>query len=404
MKKTKKIYFLFITILVLAVLAMAMAVDVHVIYKNQLLTNYSRIIGNIIKEYPELESEIIHSILQNKGEEELGTTILTKYGLEDMDTIEYLKPIKNLKQRTILRFLGYLFLVIVVVGFWIYLYIRNTNKKITSINHYMNNILNEDYSLDIRDYEEGNLSNLKNDIYKLTVKLKTMSEQSNQDKVYLEEVLSDISHQLKTPLTSMYVINDLLENEQLNPELKKEFLNKNKNQLERIEWLVTSLLKISRLDSGMVILKKQEIKVEKLIQNTIESLRIPIELKNIELKIEIEKNITIIGDENWLVEALINIVKNAYEHTKEKGTIQIKATTNPLYTMIQIEDNGCGIKKEQLPHIFKRFYKGDANKESIGIGLNMAKKIIQRSNGTIQVESEESKYTHFTIKFYKQEV
>lgn len=293
-----------------------------------------------------------------------------------------------------------IFYLIPIIITWYHLYKKN--KKIKNLSTYMNNILNNNYSLDIRDYEEGNLSNLKNDIYKMTVKLKEQSDSSQKEKKYLEEVLSDISHQLKTPLTSMYVINDvLLSDKKIDDSKKQEFLIKNRKELERIEWLVTSLLKMSRLDSGSEKIIPKETKLDDLIRKTVTPLEIPIELKNQHLILDYDKNIKLNIDLNWTTEALINILKNAHEHTKENGTIQIKVKDTVIYTEIEIIDTGEGISTTDLPHIFERFYKGKTNKESIGIGLNMAKKIINLEKGDIKVISN-SNGTTFNIKFYKQ--
>ena len=293
-----------------------------------------------------------------------------------------------------------IFYLITIIITWYHLYKKN--KKIKNLSTYMNNILNNNYSLDIRDYEEGDLSNLKNDIYKMTVKLKEQSDSSQKEKKYLEEVLSDISHQLKTPLTSMYVINDvLLSDKKIDDSNKQEFLIKNRKELERIEWLVTSLLKMSRLDSGSEKIIPKETKLDDLIKKTVTPLEIPIELKNQHLILDYDKNIKLNIDLNWTTEALINILKNAHEHTKENGTIQIKVKDTVIYTEIEIIDTGEGISTTDLPHIFERFYKGKTNKESIGIGLNMAKKIINLEKGDIKVISN-SNGTTFNIKFYKQ--
>lgn len=293
-----------------------------------------------------------------------------------------------------------IFYLITIIITWYHLYKKN--KKIKNLSTYMNNILNNNYSLDIRDYEEGNLSNLKNDIYKMTVKLKEQSDLSQKEKKYLEEVLSDISHQLKTPLTSMYVINDvLLSDKKIDDSKKQEFLIKNRKELERIEWLVTSLLKMSRLDSGSEKIIPKETKLDDLIRKTVTPLEIPIELKNQHLILDYDKNIKLNIDLNWTTEALINILKNSHEHTKENGTIQIKVKDTVIYTEIEIIDTGEGISTTDLPHIFERFYKGKTNKESIGIGLNMAKKIINLEKGDIKVISN-SNGTTFNIKFYKQ--
>lgn len=235
----------------------------------------------------------------------------------------------------------------------------------------------------------------------MTIKLKEQNELSLKDKIYLQDTLSDISHQLKTPLTSMYVINELLYDDKLDKSLKKELLNKSKKGLERIEWLITSLLKMSRLDSGSEKLILENVKLINIINKTIEPIRIPLELKNINLNVSCSNDIKVNVDVNWTTEALINILKNAMEHTLENGNINIVCSDNPLYTMISISDDGCGISKKDLPHIFERFYKGMSNKESIGIGLNMSKKIIENENGNISVKSKENEGTTFIIKLFK---
>jgi len=282
--------------------------------------------------------------------------------------------------------------------FWI---LYKESRQIEKLSHDMNRILNGDYSIGILDYEEGDISNLKSDIDQMTIKLKEQTEQSQKDKKYLEEILSDISHQMKTPLTSMYVMNDLfLEDNTMSEEVRREFLLKNKEQLERIEWLVTSLLKMSRLDSGTETLKRKTIHSSDLILSAVEPLKIPIELKRQTLEINYHKDPVLFVDPNWTREALLNILKNAHEHTEEKGIIKIEVTETPIYYEITVTDTGSGISKEDLPHIFERFYKGSGNKESIGIGLHMAKKIITMQEGEIRAISLRQG-TKFEIRFYK---
>ena len=380
-----KKYFIinFIAILIIILFYFLISNIIYNSYKQKIIDNYSYLIGNLLSKYPNLEEDIVSSYLI-KDNYELGNNLIKEYNLIN---------IKN-NNSFILIYCLISSLVLFIIN---YIYIRNIYKKISKIDKYMNNILNDDYSIDIKEYCEGDISNLKNDIYKMTVKLKEQSELLIKEKKYLEETLQDISHQIKTPLTSMYMINDILTNEK-DENIKKEFLIKNKNQIERIEWLVTSLLKLSRLESGTVKLKKEKIELNKLIDKAIEPINVLLELKDIKLIKSIEDtNINI--DINWTVEALLNIIKNACEHTKDK--IEIIGSTNPLYTEIKIIDNGVGINKKDIKHIFERFYKGNHNKESIGIGLNMSKKIINLQNGIIEVSSKEGVGSTFIIKFYK---
>ena len=356
-------------------------------YKQEIINNNSYIVGSLIEKHPELEDDIIASIIL-KENYELGNSILEKYQLNNVDYINY----NNNYLILILAIAIYLGLLFIN-----FIFIYNMYQKIKKIDQYMNNILNDDYSLNIKEYCEGDISNLKNDVYKMTVKLKEQSELLTKDKKYLEETLEDISHQIKTPLTSMYMINDILTSEK-NERIRKEFLVKNKNQIERIEWLVISLLKLSKLDSGTVKLKKEKIKVKDLINKAIEPIKVSLDLKSIDLDLNLS-NDTVLVDINWTKEALLNIIKNACEHTKDKITITSK--NNPLYLEIRITDNGKGIAKKDLKHIFERFYKGSDNKDSIGIGLNMSKKIITLQQGIIEVETKENIGSTFIIKLYK---
>ena len=373
----------FIAILIIALFYFLISNVINNSYKQKIIDNESYLIGNLLNKYPNLKEDIISSYLI-KDNYEIGNNLINEYNLI---------TIKN-NNIIILIYCLISTLLLFIINF---IYIKSIYKKIAKIDKYMNNILNDDYSINIKDYCEGDISNLKNDIYKMTIKLKEQSELLIKEKKYLEETLQDISHQIKTPLTSMYMINDILTNEK-DENIKKEFLIKNKNQIERIEWLVTSLLKLSRLESGTVKLKKEKINLKELIDKSIEPINVLLELRNIKLTKNII-DVNLVVDINWTVEALLNVIKNACEHTVDK--IEIVGSTNPLYTEIKIIDNGSGISKKDIKHIFERFYKGNHNKESIGIGLNMSKKIINLQNGLIEVESKEGVGSTFIIKLYK---
>ncbi|MEH7275096.1 sensor histidine kinase [Neobacillus vireti] len=275
-------------------------------------------------------------------------------------------------------------------------------NEIAKLSGYLRRITSGDYSLDLRDNHEGELSILKSDIYKVTLKLSEHSSLLQQDKVKLTNAISDISHQLKTPLTSMMVMADLLGDTKLEDSKRVEFTENIRVQLERIEWLVSSLLKLSKMDAGTVPFKKDTVYVAELVERAIQPVLVPMDVKQLTLHITGDKEVSFIGDFNWSTEALINIFKNCVEHTEDSGEISISFSENTLFTQIIISDNGKGIPKEDLPYIFKRFYKGkNAGEESIGIGLAMAYSIIKSQQGDFEVRSEISKGTQFFIKFYK---
>lgn len=275
-------------------------------------------------------------------------------------------------------------------------------RELEKLSVFLRRISNGDYSLDVRDNYEGELSLLKNEIYKVTSRLAEQSAHLQTEKVRLTDAISDISHQLKTPLTSMTVMADLLGQDDLPATKRKEFTHHISMQLERIDWLLSSLLKLSKLDAGTVVFKQERIWVHELIQQALEPLRIPIELKQQQVELEGDDDVSFIGDMNWTAEALINILKNAVEHTPEHGHIRIAFATNPLYTEIVVTDDGTGIDKSDLPYIFKRFYKGKhAGEGSVGIGLAMAHSIVTAQQGDIEVESEQGAGTQFRLRFFK---
>lgn len=286
-----------------------------------------------------------------------------------------------------------------------FLFTKWRYRELEKLSGYLRRIAGGEYSLDVRDTREGELSILKNEIYKVTRMLSEHSSLLEKEKMNLTNAISDISHQLKTPLTSMMVMADLLGSEKLDAARRREFVRNIQVQLERLDWLVASLLKLSKIDAGTVKFKKDKVPVRELIEKAVEPMLIPMDIKEQTLKISGDESASFVGDLNWTAEAVVNILKNCVEHTGEGGEIAITFSENALFTEIVISDNGKGIAKEDLPYIFKRFYKGkNAGDDSVGIGLAMAHSIISGQRGDLSVFSEEGKGTTFHIKFYKRVV
>ncbi|WP_142067533.1 sensor histidine kinase KdpD [Brevibacillus sp. AG162] len=282
------------------------------------------------------------------------------------------------------------------------LFTRLRYQEIEKLSGYVRQISSGDYTLDVRDNREGELSILKNTIYKVTVMLSEQSALLHEDKIHLTDAISDISHQLKAPLTSMMVMADLVDDTKLPEAKRREFTRNIRIQLERLDWLVSSLLKLSKIDADAVPFKKDQVVVAKLIEKALQPVLIPIDIKEQTISITGEDSVSFLGDLSWTTEAIINIIKNAVEHTQEGGTIAISFSENPLFTEIMVTDNGKGISKEELPFIFNRFYKGkSAGESSSGIGLSMAHSIITKQNGVIDVQSDVHKGTQFRMRFYK---
>ena len=296
-----------------------------------------------------------------------------------------------------------LFVLGMQVLMWIafFMYHRWRYIQIAKLSETLRRVSLGHYALEIRDNQEGELSILKSELYKVTLRLKEANELLEQETQYLADAMSDISHQLKTPLTSMRMMNELLADPNLDEQTRLMFISQNKTQLDRLQWLVSSLLKFAKLDTKTADFKQEMLSVKTLIQHAIEPLMIPLEIKEQQFIVQGDE-CKIVGDFQWTVEALTNIFKNAIEHTPVCGTIQVNIQENPIYTEITIKDNGEGIDKEDLPYLFKRFYRGkNANRDSVGIGLAMAKSIINEQNGDILVESILGEGTTFKLKFYK---
>lgn len=274
-------------------------------------------------------------------------------------------------------------------------------QRIQELSSDLNRILHGDIQLAFEKYEEGELAILESEIQKMVVRLREQQGQLLADKKYLADSIADISHQIRTPLTSINLLVSFLSEPGITEEKRQKTIRELYELLSRIDWLITTLLKISKLDAGTIQLKKEDIALKELIQKSVEPLLVPIELRGQELKIEAEGQF--IGDVNWTSEAIGNIVKNCMEHTPEGGVLKIQANENTLYREIVIEDTGCGIATEDLSHIFERFYKGkNSSDKSFGVGLALARGIINVQNGTVKVENKKEGGTRFILRFYKE--
>lgn len=357
------------------------------------------IISQVIEKYPDITEEEVLEILKNNETSE--SSVLEKYGYTpDISYIKTLgEQIETNKKQNIA-----LVIIFGTVSLGIYLiYVITQEKKIAEINEYIKQINNKNYILKIEENNNGELSKLRNELYKTTVLLKETAEISEKEKENLSTAIADISHQLKTPLTSIRI---MLDNIQDNPDMEKavrdDFLADISKQIDWISSLVVSLLKIAKFDAGTIKMENNEINAKNLIDNIVSNLAILIELKNIEIITTVDEKATFIADYKWQQEALTNILKNAIEHSKQNSRIYITVENTSLFLKIIIKDEGSGIDKEDLKHIFQRFYKTkNSSENSIGIGLPLAKAIIEQSNGYIKVETKYGEGTSFEVKYIK---
>lgn len=352
------------------------------------------IISNIKNKYPNIEESDIIEIINNEEDSE---DILSKYGIDSIT--------KNDKVNNKIRIISLIIIItfdsLIILIF--YLYDKNKSKKIKEITKMISKINNRQFDIDINDFNEGELSILKNEISKTTTMLRQVADNSVKDKLNLKDSLGDISHQLKTPLTSITImIDNILDNPDMNEKTRKKFLINIKREILNINFLVMSLLKLSKFDANVVKFNKESVYLKDIITESIKNVSMIKELKNITIKVSGDDDIKLLCDFKWQVESITNILKNSIEHTSEYGTVEVNYSENKLYTRILIKDNGKGINSDDLPHIFDRFYKGkNGSDDSFGIGLSLSKTIIEKEGGSITVKSTPNIGTIFTIKYLK---
>ncbi len=369
------------------------------IYNRQFNEKIVSIVAKVQEKYPMVSELEIMEILNNSSKPE--QDIFFKYGIDiENDSIVLNNDEKLADFQKINMIIGLLGIGVIYVIF--FGYERKKSRELNKITQYIQAINKNNYALDLRDNSEDELSILKNEIYKTTVMLKEVAFNKEQDKMNLKKSLEDISHQLKTPLTSILIMLDnLIDDNNMDQVTKEEFIKDIKREILNINFLVQSLLKLSKLDTNTVHYLKQKVKVEDLIKEAIKNVAALCDLKNIEIEFKAPKGINLNCDFLWQVEAITNILKNCVEHSLEESKVIIKCLETKAYVLITITDFGEGIAPEDLPHIFERFYKGkNASIDSVGIGLALAKNIIESENGNIVVESNQEQTT-FEIRYYK---
>lgn len=390
-KYSKLIMFTLITFGIIILLNVMLYYHVNKNYNNKIVN----IIITIKEKYPEIKDDEIFDIIKNN----VKTNNFNRYSF-DLDGIVLIKENKTI---FVSYFIILLFIYLIICLVYLTIIINNDKRKEKEINEVIKiieEINNKNYSFKMKDINEEDLSLLKNEIYKTTIMLNEISEISKKDKKELEESLEDISHQLKTPLTSILIMIDtLLDDEDMDQNTREDFLRNMKREVMNINFLVKSILKLSRLDTNTVKFISKKESVKEIIKEAILNVSLLSDLKNVKIETNLSDSF-ITCDYKWQIEALTNILKNSIEHSYENNKVLIESSENNAYVKIIIKDFGTGIAKEDINHIFERFYKGkDSDYDSIGIGLALSKSIIEKQNGKISVDSSDDGTT-FTIKYF----
>lgn len=395
----KSIIITIVTIIIFTVIFIVMYHIEYQTYTKQFNQKIDSIIVLLLQKYPKLEKNDIINILNSSNNQK--SEMLREYGIDTtIDSVilkndDYFNSFLIINICTLLLFSVLLFII-----FWVYN--KKKNKKLEEITQYIQQINKMNYSLDIDDNTEDELSILKNEIYKTTIMLKEAAENAIKQKVNLKNSLEDISHQLKTPLTSiMIMLDNLIDNQNMDSVTRNTFIKDCKREISNINFLVQALLKLSKFDANTILFHNQEILLKELIYEAVKKVSVLCDLKDINVIVHGNETDTIFGDFNWQLEAITNLIKNATEYSENSSSIEVTYSKNKLYTHIEIKDHGKGIDNTELPHIFERFYKGkNSQKDSVGIGLALAKTIIEKNGGNIYVESKENQGTKFILKYF----
>ena len=404
MKKLNYKNCIIVIITTILVFTIAISIINYIQYRNYIKNVnivINEIVNNIQEQYPDVDINKIISMLNDENVS--NENVLSQYGI-DISKDSAILTNDLLYRNNVIMNLSIILIFSIIIIIVFVLYNKRQKSKIKEITNYIEQINNKNYALDIQDNNEDELSVLKNELYKITVMLKEQAENSAKDKINLKNSLEDISHQLKTPLTSITIMLDnILDSPDMDLQTRNEFIKDIYREIANIKFLVQNLLILSKFDANTITFNEKEEKLEDIIEEAKQNVASICDLKNIQILVEGKEDAKTTCDLKWQVEALTNILKNCAEHSNNNTKINVLYSENNMYSEIVIKDEGSGIDQKDLKHIFERFYKGkNSDKDSIGIGLSLAKTIIEKDNGFITVDSELGKGTKFNIKYRKQ--
>lgn len=389
---------LFIFICILVSVFLTINIYEYHAYNKNFNKKVSSLINKIEEKYPDVSEAELIEILSSTEDRDL---VLIKYSY-DLEKDVLIKNNEEAYRRYLAINVAFYILTIALMLCYFLRFNHKKDREISKITRCIEEINRKNYALDLDEMSEDELSILKSEIYKTTIMLKEAAENSNKEKLQLKDSLSDISHQLKTPLTSILIMLDnIIDDPDMDSDVREDFIRNIKREISNISFLVQTLLKLSKLDTNTIHFIAQEVELEQVVTESIKNVSMISDLREVAIKLNIKENPLVKCDFKWQVEAISNILKNCIEHSERQSVVDVVIDDNKVYSKISIRDYGKGIDKKDLPHIFERFYKGkNATSESVGIGLSLAKSIIEKENGTVSVDSDENG-TQFTVKYYK---
>ncbi|MFZ5354152.1 MAG: HAMP domain-containing sensor histidine kinase [Bacillota bacterium] len=403
----KRLWILMLFLIISTVIISWLCIDMlYRDLKTDLINKNISAMGSLLDSHPYLEADIVDAFTAEASAKaiETGIKAAEKYGY-DKDTPVPIVPVIGVYRIKLLYSVSGLVMLGCILIFLVhYLYHKRIEKRVELIAEAAERIVEGEYGYILPEANEGSFAKLSHQFNQMSRILEANMEKVKRERVLLKNIISDISHQLKTPLSSLKMFNELLLEDEVDIHIQKQFYEKSGQQLERMEWLIKNLLKMARIEAGAIEFQKNTNIILHTIGRIIEDFDARIKEKRLDVSIVCNKpDISFKYDENWMKEAISNIIKNAVEHSTIGGRIVIEEVETPIMIRLVVSDNGEGINEEDLPHIFERFYKGrnSCNDSSTGIGLALAKAIIESHDGIITAKSKEGAGAAFIITFPK---
>ncbi|MGL4911844.1 MAG: sensor histidine kinase [Romboutsia sp.] len=369
------------------------------IYLEQETIN-KKLVGTLANKYPEQEANIVNAIYkQDDSQLDLGIKILDKYGYnENYDmykNVNFKEHLKYFLRNNLIVFVAIMISVSGIVS----IFVNHIYKRLIKVNNDIESMINNNYIIEEDFKEEGLFNRIYSDLNKLSRSLNLKIHDLDREKESIKELVTDISHQLKTPLASLKLYNTLLLEEELDEEDRVEFLKTNDMSINKLHNLIDSLVNISRLEASMINIKREYKSIKQTIQNAINSTIVKANQKNIHINLTNFEDIKISHDSKWTEESIFNVLENAVKYTQESGQVNIEVSQTINFLKIDIEDNGIGIDTSEYNSIFKRFYRSEEVEgvEGSGVGLYLTRKIIEQQGGNIIVSSKKGQGSKFSL-------
>ncbi len=370
-------------------------------FQQELLLHDYGVAGHLLNNESELSISAFTS-QSNENDIERGKEALVSIGYDETTSMRFLPAVQTYRNQAMLSIFLLLVFLFGVIYLSLFLYLRRQHKAFSNAENTIRQFLDGNTTSRIECSQAGDWYSLFHAINEMATILSAHAENQRQTKEFLQDIISDVSHQIKTPLSALKMYHEIIESHKDDASAVSSFTEKSQREIKRMEDVIYTLLKLARLDAGIIQMEKAPENLSVLMQDVLERFETWAEREHKTITLSGKEDVVLSCDALWVSEAIGNIVKNALEHTENGGHIGVKWSQSPLMTQIEISDDGKGIPPEDLYNIFKRFYRSrfSSDVHGIGLGLPLAKSIVEAHGGTISVTSSLSAGTTFTLNFF----